>query len=116
MTTEVLQLGEDELFAFREFQKSHYSTTDTDASDSDDTGGDGVATDDRIAEEDGAGDSDAESLASSPSNEDHVLGVNRESPESDYEDATDAGYESAEEYHSAEEDEAMGLVCGECPS
>ncbi|KAL1939167.1 hypothetical protein VTO73DRAFT_10208 [Trametes versicolor] len=101
---------EDELFAFREFQESHHSTGDTYASDSDDSAGDRVATDD--SDEDDAEDSDTESLASGSSNEDHVLGVNHESPESDYEDATDAGDDSAEEYYSAEEDEATGLATG----
>lgn len=116
MFTAVLELGEDELFGFREFQESHYPTTDTDAHDSDDSGGDGVATDDSISEEDGVGDSGNESLASGSSHNDHVLGVNYESPEADYQDATDAGDDSAEGYHSAEEDEAVGLACGECPS
>lgn len=115
MDTNILQLGEDELFAFREFQESHHSPGDTNASDSDDSGGDGIATDDSIAKEGDARDSDTESLASSSSN-DHVLGVNYESPESDYQDATDAGDDSEDEYHSAEEDEATGLACGECPS
>ncbi|EIW51845.1 uncharacterized protein TRAVEDRAFT_54269 [Trametes versicolor FP-101664 SS1] len=114
MATDVLQLGEDELFAFREFQESHHSTSDTSASDSDDSAGDRVATDD--SDEDDTEDSDAKSLAWSSSNEDHVLGVNHESPESDYENATDVGDDSAEEYYSAEEDEATGLACGECPS
>lgn len=114
MVTEILYLSEDELFAFREFQESHHSTGETYASNSDDSAGDRVATDD--SDEDDTEDSDAKSLAWSSSNEDHVLGVNHESPESDYEDATDAGDDSAEEYYSAEEDEATGLACGECPS
>lgn len=116
MATEILELTEDELFAFREFQESHYSPGDTNASDSDDSGGDGVATDDSTAKEGGAGISGAESLASSSRNEDHVFVVNYESPESGDQDATDAGEDSAEEYYSAEEDEAMELACGECPS
>lgn len=114
MATDVLQLGEDELLVYREVQESHYSTSDTHASNSDDSGGDSVATDD--SDEDDAEDSDTESLASGSRNDDHVLGVNYESPESDYEDATDTGDDSGEEYHSAEEDEATGLACGECPS
>lgn len=116
MATEILELTEDELFASREFQQSYYSTSDTDAHDSDDSGGDGVATDDSIAKEGDARDSSAESLASSSSNKYHVLGVNHETPESGDQDATDAGEDSAEEYYSAEEDEATGLACGQCPS
>lgn len=116
MATEILELTEDELFAFREFQESHYSPGDTNASDSDDSGGDGGATDDSTAKEGGAGISGAESLASSSRNEDHVFVVNYESPESDYQDVTDAGDDSEDEYHSAEEDETTGLTCGECPS
>lgn len=116
MATVVQEFSEDELLAFREFQESHHSTSDTHASNSGDPGGDGAAADDSIAEEDGAGDSDAESLASSASNKYHVLGVNYESPVSDYEDAADAGEDGAEEYHSAEEDEATRLACGQCPS
>lgn len=112
--TEIMALGEDELFAFRELKESHCMTGDTHASNSDDSGGDSDATDD--SDEDDAEDSDTESLASSSRNDDHALGVNYESPESDYEDATDAGDDSGEEYHSVEEDEATGLACGECPS
>lgn len=114
MATEILELTEDELLAYREVQESHYTTSDTHASNSGGSGGDSVATDD--SDEDDTEDSDAKSLAWSSSNEDHVLGVNHESPESDYENATDAGDDSAEEYYSAEEDEATGLACGECPS
>ncbi|EIW51878.1 uncharacterized protein TRAVEDRAFT_54298 [Trametes versicolor FP-101664 SS1] len=73
MATDVLQLGEDELLAYREVQESHYTTSDAHASNSDDSGGDSVATDD--SDEDDAEDSDAESLASGSRNNDHVLAV-----------------------------------------
>ncbi len=89
MYTEVAELTEDELFALREFQDRHYANSDTDGGDSDDSGRDGVATDD--SDEDDAG-----SLASSSSNDDHAPGVNNESPDSDCQDTTDAGYDSAD--------------------
>lgn len=91
MLTEILELSEDELLAFRESQESRRTTSDTDASESDDSGKDGFATD---------------------TNKNDY-----ESPESDYQDATGAGYDSVEEYYTAEEDDATGLAChGECPS
>lgn len=90
MLTEILELSEDELLAFRESQESRRTTSDADASESNDSGKDGFAAD---------------------TNKNDY-----ESPESDYQDATDAGYDSAEEYCSAEEDDAAGLACGECPS
>lgn len=71
MLTEVLELSEDELLAFRESQESHHPTGDTDASESDDSGKDGLAAD---------------------PNKNHY-----ESPASDYQDATGAGYDRAEE-------------------
>lgn len=118
MGTEITELSEDELFAFREFQESHYRTSDTDASDSDDSGRDGVTTDDSIAEEDGAGNSATEYLAliSSSSNDAYAAILHFAFPESDYQDAIHVGYNWAEEYHGAEEDEAVGLACDECPS
>lgn len=56
--------------------------------------------------------------ADASSSDDHATGTHCGYLESDHQDAAEAGYDSTEGYHCAEEDEDTGTTCRilECPS
>lgn len=101
MLTDIVQLTEDELLALRDFQKTHHdhSTSSTDHRGSDYAGRNTFT----MYDTDGQ-DNAGESLASSSRNDSHVLRGQCGSSESYYEATKDAGYDSTDEYYSAEDE------------